>query len=326
VELRDDRQWTGMPVGEFLDLLVDAELAPKLSALIESCDEVGAHVRATTDYEGTFPILYMERNDAPTISTGDYFLRISPSFFLHCLNLASRNVSLPTPDGLGRVLYQYPNPYIPTLIAFQWSIAHEYYHTAYEHQELVARHPHQFSQFAVERDADLCAVGVVVRLLEARFKSDLSSALELRIFVLHWIFWHLRLLSPTAAIESSTHTPIPERLISMAVKLVQLPLTRQHAVDKELSHPDTRARIQPIFQALTYFETEYLQAFPNQASGPTVFSELEKFGDPRSISFQITELWQIMDNNRRYQAYVNAKATGQSANHIRVTIPPTRYY
>jgi len=313
MQLRDDAPWSGMTVARFIEQLFDRDLANQISALVESRIPVEELIRKTTGYTPDFPDLYIVNEELPYIAISEYRCVVSPSFLAHCLAVGARNQSIPLMGGLGSAVVVTQNPLPAALIIFQWSIAHEYYHIAYRHSELLERNAQEpLGDYAVERDADLCAVAVVYRLTQRVIEVPEERDVEIRILILHWIFWHLRLLTLGNSETSNTHTPSTERLTAIAMKLTHLPLTVRHPVDVELNQPTTRARIAPIFEALQYFDAEFLQHFGSPESG-TISDELKRFADPGGISLRITEAWQPMENTRRHRAHLQWLHSGTFA-------------
>lgn len=187
-------------------------------------------------------------------------------------------------------LRQKVDPNLIGSVMLTWVMAHEHFHVVRKNNEVskindedVTKVPFDhMTEMAFERDADLCAIDEVYRLLKNTFQGQMAD-ISIRSLAIYSVFWALRTLPQEKENTSfvSTHLSPEIRLLSFVLKLASINerTGKGFLADVNLQLPETWDKIVVLHKVLIACEMEFRIRHPAP----------KKFGSP---TFSIDRLMQ----------------------------------
>lgn len=212
-----------LSLADYLSTLEDAAYRNEVEHLFEAYEGIIGHINRSIRipfFIPPTPEIRITFQGVALIETGVGVIYVSESFLQKCLNTSfcqfNEVIDGPNPLGLNSKKFI-------TSGAMIWALAHEYHHTTRKHDAVTAalqakpNYDPVITSYALESDADLCAIAVLYRFIQQTFQIEDIFSRQLAMYI---VFWTMR---PDFEKEHSrSHISMGVRAWNISVKLAVL--------------------------------------------------------------------------------------------------------
>lgn len=276
---------------DYLNSLDDRSYRDDVEHLFHAYDEIINQIHLYNQLHGeSIPEIRITFYEIPLIETGVGVIYVSVAFLQKCLNVeyCEFNEVVNSINPLGNNTRRFITSGI-----MSWALAHECFHSMRKHSEVIERLSAQadydpvITSYALESDADMCAIAVIYRLIQNTFQINDMSTRQLAIYI---VYWGIR---PDFALEHSrTHISMGLRAYNLICKLSILTIGRNDVVDINFARTITRKRHAAVFECFIACENHYLK-YLSTAQDELNFRQIfeRDIGSINSLDIQIAKRW-----------------------------------
>jgi len=244
-----------LPLQDYIDKIDDLRVKAKVADMFAHTK--GLWDRLATSFGKTIPAagITVERSDFINANTLGDRVTITTALIDHCVNIKiPPETRLPT----GNIVKSL-GPSLTAATTLGWALSHEYTHALRNHYEAGLQLEKTIDvEFALEIDADLCAISNIYRWLQDQFSQVPGFPDDdVRCLALYNAFWGIRALPHGEA--NSDHPRIPHRIALISTKLATLNRTGIIAPDSDMILGETRRLDYLLIALIKECEGQYLQ-------------------------------------------------------------------